>query len=38
MRDKIFVDQAKIREMLLSGIKPYTVAKTLKIPLMSIGL
>jgi len=32
MREKIAVDQEKIKEMLLSGLKPYTVANKLKIP------
>ena len=32
MRERIKVDQEKIKEMLLSGLKPYTVANKLKIP------
>jgi len=32
MREKIPVNQEKIKEMLLSGLKPYTVANKLKIP------
>ena len=32
MRERIKVDQEKIKEMLLSGLKPYTVTNKLKIP------
>jgi len=32
MRERIKVDQEKIKEMLLSGLKPYTVANKLNIP------
>ena len=32
MRERIAVDQEKIKEMLLEGIKPYTISIKLKIP------